>query len=424
MKRNKYIIGIILFALILPCGFAQDFKTGLDAYLELDYRRARDVWEIEAENGDTQSQLWMGVLYVLGKGVPVNYATAYFWFRLAEKDYPREAKTLLDLITPKMSLEAVQRAQEKADHWSPVFGESNGLIAEAFAGDPIAADRLGSLYLYGPTQESYRSAAGWLKRAAAHGDSIAAFKLGFLYDIGWGVVEDDSKALYWYQQAAVKGVEDALVMLGTILYDGHGVEHNKELATRILKKAASRGNTTAQLILGEMLTNVGGVPENTRDGLKWLIMAASQGDADAQNLLGILYLTGHGIDRDPARAVEWFEKAAALGHAEAQYNLGMLYQINKGTPSNLSMAAKWYLKAARQGVQEAHLALAEIYLCGYQVRDDCVNAYYWAILAAAGEDEKVREEARYIIEALQAAMPLTDILGAQNHALEYWKSIR
>ena len=61
-----------------------------------------------AEQGYAQAQVNLGDLYAEGKGVPLDYLSAYMWYTLASGQDPRVAarlKNLSGLITPKQRIE-------------------------------------------------------------------------------------------------------------------------------------------------------------------------------------------------------------------------------------------------------------------------------------------------------------------------------
>ena len=51
----------------------------------------------------------------------------------------------------------------------------------------------------------YAEAVRWYKLAAAQGDAVAQFNLGFLYYSGQGVVQDYTRAHMWFNLAVVAG---------------------------------------------------------------------------------------------------------------------------------------------------------------------------------------------------------------------------
>jgi hypothetical protein len=128
----------------------------------------------------------------------------------------------------------------------------------------------------------YTTALNLVQPAAERGDQEAQYFLGFLYDHGRGVRQDDIEAARWY------------------------------------RKAADQGNAKAQLQLGIMYANSQGVQRNYAEAARWYQKAADQGNADAQYNLGILYSNGQSVPQDTTQARAWMQKAAVGGIEEAK----------------------------------------------------------------------------------------------------------
>ena len=107
------------------------------------------------------------------------------------------------------------------------------------------------------------------------------YGLGFVYEYGVGVPEDDAEAVRWYRMAA------------------------------------EQGNASAQYNLGVMYDNGEGVPEDDAEAVRWYRMAAEQGLALAQFSLGFMYAYGEGVPENYVRAYAWFNLAAAQGDEDA-----------------------------------------------------------------------------------------------------------
>ena len=116
---------------------------------------------------------------------------------------------------------------------------------------------------------------------AASGNPRAQFGLGFMYDNGQGLPQDDIEALKWYHLAAEQGHSDA------------------------------------QLNLGAMYRNGRGAPENFVLAAKWYRIAAKQGHSLAQDNLGTLYYFGHGVSQNNLTAHMWSNLAFIGGSIEA-----------------------------------------------------------------------------------------------------------
>ena len=120
-----------------------------------------------------------------------------------------------------------------------------------------------------------------LRKAAEQGDAGAQANLGFMYDRGWGVPEDDREAVKWFRKAAEQGDAGAQADLGLKYAEDEGVPEDDQEAVRWFRKAAEQGAAMAQHNLGVMYSKGEGVLENYVKAYAWLNLAAAQGDESA-----------------------------------------------------------------------------------------------------------------------------------------------
>ena len=113
-----------------------------------------------------------------------------------------------------------------------------------------------------------------LHQGAEQGDARAQLNLGFMYDNGHGVPEDDTEAVTWY------------------------------------RKAAEQGYARAQTNLGHMYAYGDGVPEDDTLSYMWLNLAAAQGTEDARSMKGIISerMTKEQIAEGQKLSREWMAK--------------------------------------------------------------------------------------------------------------------
>ena len=163
------------------------------------------------------------------------------------------------------------------------------------------------------------------QKAAALGDAISQYTVGFLFERGIGAKVDPFEAKKWYERAAEQGHLDALFGLGKIYEQGEAVPKDDERAARFYLEAAEKGHTRSQHRVGEMLR------------------------------------TGQGLDKAEERAVTWFKQAADQDYAPAQASLGFMYQKGLGVKGsrreNRDLALYWYCRAASSGNGQAKMAL-------------------------------------------------------------------
>ena len=130
------------------------------------------------------------------------------------------------------------------------------------------------------------------RQSAEQGDAAAQYYLGFSYDYGLGVPQDDAQALTWYRIAADQGHAAAGYNLGVMYANGEGVAQDFTEAVAWYRKAAEQGHVAAGYNLGVMYAKGEGVPEDDTQALAWLREAADEGDVPAQYMLGVMYARG------------------------------------------------------------------------------------------------------------------------------------
>ena len=123
---------------------------------------------------------------------------------------------------------------------------------------------------------------------AEQGDAKAQFNLGFMYDNGKGVPENDAEAAKWHRKAAEQGDVMAQYSLGGMYFRGEGVSQNFTEAVKWFRKAAEQGDAYAQVNLGFMYGTGEGVPMNYVKAYMWYSLAKAQGNEDAAKGLYII----------------------------------------------------------------------------------------------------------------------------------------
>lgn len=94
----KHLVAAALVALTAVPVSAQSVKAGIDSWQKADYAGAVAIWRPLAEKGDADAQFNLGQAYRLGRGVPINLATAKSWFERAAGNGHLDAQTTLGLL--------------------------------------------------------------------------------------------------------------------------------------------------------------------------------------------------------------------------------------------------------------------------------------------------------------------------------------
>ncbi len=61
-------------------------------FREGNYTAARQIWKVQAENGDPIAQQKLGMLYYLGLGVDKDFSKSFEWYRLSAKSGNAQAQ--------------------------------------------------------------------------------------------------------------------------------------------------------------------------------------------------------------------------------------------------------------------------------------------------------------------------------------------
>ena len=95
-------------------------------------------------------------------------------------------------------------------------------------------------------REDYKEFFKWCRKSAEMGFIIAQLELGYLYNEGHGVEQDDHEAIKWRLRAAEQGNQFVARNLGGHYAGGYGVEKNDVQAYKWFSIAAINGDEDSQ----------------------------------------------------------------------------------------------------------------------------------------------------------------------------------
>ena len=210
-------------------------------------------------------------------------------------------------------------------------------------------------------KRDYAAALPLYQQAAAVGQAHALTRVGFCYDLGYGVQSDPAAALHWYQKAVEAGDLEAMAYLGGLYADGTGVPLDYARAMALFRRSAEGGEPAGMNRIGRMYTEGHGVSKDPAEAVRWYRKAAGLGYTWAMINLGKAYDGGTGVPQNKTEALRWLRQAAELGNDEAMNVLGAAYAHGGlGVPKNLTEAESWYRKAAALGNDIAKRLLARL----------------------------------------------------------------
>ncbi len=175
--------------------------------------------KLAAEQGDAAAQYNLGIAYYNGCGVLQNYQEAIRLFGLAAEQEHVWARYYLGLCYEKG--EGVDQDYKEAIKWYK---------SAAQQGAPEIQCKLASIYYN--RRKQFEEGFHWYQMAAKQGYATARNSLGFCYETGQGVTQDNKQAFYWYKRAADQGYAKAQNNLGRCYEKGIGVAQNHEKAAK------------------------------------------------------------------------------------------------------------------------------------------------------------------------------------------------
>mgnify|MGYP001068180095 CR=1 FL=1 len=228
MNAKKFIVLLtVAFLLLLTISsvmFHDDFQDGWSFYVKKDFKTAHKLWLPLAEEGNVRAQFFMGYMYDLGFGVQKEDQEAVKWYRLAAEQGYSRAQFRLGVMYDLGF--AVKEDDQEAVKWYRLAAKQGYAPANKI--------------IYDLAEKSVPPALRILKADAEKGVAGAQFRLGMMYDLGFGVPEDDQEAVKWYRLAAKQGVAQAQSNLGMMYDFGYGVQKDNKEAFKWYRLAAEQ----------------------------------------------------------------------------------------------------------------------------------------------------------------------------------------
>jgi TPR repeat protein len=193
-----------------------------------------------AESGDTDSQLELGIRYRDGRTVEPNPHKALYWLCRAATGRGKPAEfAVLCVGDIYLQGRGLPKDYATALRW---------LRNRARTGCEMSASLIGDCYFNGwGVPRSIQKALAWYRKGASRSE-WAAYQLGSAYRDGLTVHPDATRSYKWYRQSALLGFPDGQYELGLCYLRGRGTRKNLRLARHWLQKV-TRWNADARAIL-------------------------------------------------------------------------------------------------------------------------------------------------------------------------------
>lgn len=249
-------------------------------------------------------------------------------------------------------------------------------ISAADLGLAVSMNSAGQIYRV--DKSDYVNAMRWYRKADENGNPKGTFYIGYLYDVGLGVEEDNAEAAKWYRKSADLGHAQANANLGNFYLSGIDVEKDGLKAKAYFEKAFNINPKSAYAArkLGDLYQKGIGVKASKELAIQWYETAGELGNLASYIEIGDIYSGEMNMarDLDGARAEEYYQKALDLGSAEGGANIAYLYEKGIGVVEDDTKAAGYYETAANDGVEWAAQRLGRMYRFGEGVEKSGVKA--------------------------------------------------
>ena len=188
--------------------WTDDLKRARGAYADGDYPQAMEYFRRSSEDGNIVADWYLGHIFRLGQGTPIDSATAYSYYnRVAENFDPDEPdkNRLRIAVDSQLRVADYLRTGIKSAKLAanPQLAARTYLrIATTYA-HPRALYNLGTMSIEGEGMtKNPAQGLKWLNAAVRKHSPDAAAYLGELYHTGTYVRQDDTRALMWYTIAS------------------------------------------------------------------------------------------------------------------------------------------------------------------------------------------------------------------------------
>jgi len=139
-----------------------------------------------------------------------------------------------------------------------------------------------TLILFLPSVSQAGGLFDFQMKLAKKGNAEAQFKVGEMYETGFGVKADRTEAMKWITKSAEQGHETAKFKLLYWDIEKNGITDANKARYDALRAKADEGNAQAQFYVGKMYSRGVGVKKNSAKALGWLNKAALVGVLEAE----------------------------------------------------------------------------------------------------------------------------------------------
>jgi len=214
---------------------------------------------------------------------------------------------------------------------------------------------------------------------AKKGDNFSQDKVSFMYALGQGTTQDDTKAFESIKNTVEGGNDDSALVMAFMYKYGLGIKKDTDKALKIYLMLSENGYAKGSSKAGLIYLS----RNQDKEAFSSFKMAAEQGSSSAKYLLGLKYLARNSkeplIEKDYKNVLKWLHELVEEGVVAEQlaeqlveegfvnkyvrlvnthYILGMMYK-GEGPKKDINKAINHLKKAAEEGDKDSQQVLSQ-----------------------------------------------------------------
>ena len=238
----RSVASLLVFSLVTGVTplLADDLDTAAQHLRAGEYQKALVLFRPLADGGNPFAQRNLGIMYLMGDGVPRDFEKSRAWLEKAAGQ--GQVPAMVVLSNMYRGSEGHPRDARQAARW---------LEQAANANDLESMNRLGILHY---DQKEYDQALVWFRKAADRDHPESQSFLGDLYRFGRAVKLDYAEAIRWYERSAKRNYPHALYVLAVLHGQGRGTPADRVMANVYYERAAAAGHPEAKKYLAKPIS--------------------------------------------------------------------------------------------------------------------------------------------------------------------------
>jgi len=210
-------------------------------------------------------------------------------------------------------------------------------------------------------QDNFKATQYYIKSCEGN-IALGCYTVALMYSYGIGVSnKDNKKAVSFYKKSCINGNGDGCYALAESYKNGIGIEENFSKALELYIQSCRMNNGKSCFYLGQIYYDALNVPQDIKKAIKYFNKGCNRKNSKACVHLGRIYEVEKSITQNEKKAVELYKKSCDLGSNSGCTNLGNMYRRGKGIEKNYYKASILFEKSCTRKDAIACLLLGYLY---------------------------------------------------------------